>query len=94
VKGATAIIASLGFLAAANKGHSGISESQALVEVKNDYSSFVEPNFDKDFDFVHTDMKILPPATFESLQFSLDDTYLNYDVRDSYLQRQATPFAN
>jgi len=26
--------------------------------------------------------------------FSIDDTYLTYDMRDSYLQRQATPLAN
>jgi hypothetical protein len=37
VKGATAIIASLGFLAAANHGSNTLSDSQALVEVKNEY---------------------------------------------------------
>lgn len=39
VKGATAIIASLGFLAAANHGQSSLGDSQALVEVRNDYIS-------------------------------------------------------
>ena len=39
VKGATAIIASLGFLAAANHGQSSLGDSQALVEVRNDYLS-------------------------------------------------------
>jgi len=43
----------------------------------------------KDFNVVHSDdIKSLPIAT-ESLNFSLDEAYLSFDVRDSYLQRQA-----
>ena len=30
----------------------------------------------------------------ESDQFSLNDTYLAYDLRESYLQRQSNPFGN
>ena len=51
----------------------------------------VEPsNFERDFDFVHNeDLKITLPPT-DSLNFSLEETYLSFNVRDSYLKRQAT----
>jgi hypothetical protein len=40
-------------------------------------------------------LKILPPNIGEGLHhFSLEDTYMSFDVRDSYLKRQATLLSN
>lgn len=36
----------------------------------------------------------MPPIGSEENPFSLEETYLNFDVRDSYLTRQATPMSN
>lgn len=43
--------------------------------------------FSGDFDFVHNeDLKILPPIIGEgSHHFSLEDTYMTFDLRESYL---------
>ena len=51
--------------------------------------------FSGDFDFVHNeDLKILPQSMGGGNNFSLEETYMTYDVRESYLQRQANPLAN
>ena len=40
------------------------------------------------------DLKILPPILADGHPFSLDETYMTFDVRESYLQRQANPLTN
>lgn len=93
VKGATAIIASLGIISAAQQA--GQPQSQALVEVKSENLIDRSKVFQRDFDFVHNEeLKILPPIGGGDNPFSLEETYLNFDVRDSYLTRQATPMSN
>jgi len=46
--------------------------------------------FTKDFNVAHSDDLKTLPISEESMNFSLDDAYLSFDIRDSYLQRQAT----
>jgi hypothetical protein len=47
--------------------------------------------FTKDFNVVHSEeLKTMPQSGIDSFNFSLDDAYLSFDIRDSYLQRQAT----
>ena len=95
-KGASAIIASLGFMAAANQAGGTTKHSQALVEVKNEYMPPEHQPFSGDFDFVHNeDLKIIAPMIGSGGHyFSLDDTYMSFDIRESYLQRQANPLSN
>lgn len=33
------------------------------------------------------DLITLPGSNFDSMNFSIDDAYLSFDIRDSYLQR-------
>ncbi len=74
VKGATALIASLGFIAAANQSTN--SHSQALVEVKSEY-------LPQDFDFSQNHELHLSAQDMQ--HFSLKDAYTTFDVRNSYL---------
>lgn len=52
-------------------------------------------SFTQDFDFVHNEsLKILPCPCDPNHHFSLDDTYMNYDLRESYLTRQSASLSN
>lgn len=74
-----AVSGGIGLMAAT--GIHGNQQSTSLMQIP-------EESFIQDFDFVgNKELEILPPCEVNQHHFSLDDTYLTYDVRDSYITR-------
>ena len=86
---ATSALIAAGMTFLDNVNHSN-GTSQALVEVKSEFMSLAalnDPDFGKPLlgpDYVHPG-KSLPLV--DPSEFSLDDIYQTFDLRDSYLQR-------
>ena len=94
IRGATALLG-VGIAAVAQTTQ-GNRASSALVQVNDEYLHERSP-FDINYDFVQNHgMQVLPcPCECNGgHDFSLDDTYLALDVRDSYLTRQSNQLAN
>jgi hypothetical protein len=87
MQGATAVLG-LGVMAVTQGAGSSTLQSQALTQVKNEFMPEKTEAF-QDFDFVHNEsLEILPcPCEPGHHNFSLDDTYMNFDMRESYLTR-------
>lgn len=92
---ATSALIAAGMTFLDNVNHSN-GASQALVEVKSEFMSLAalnDPDFGKPLlgpDYVHPGegLPLVDPS-----EFNLNDIYQTFDLRDSYLQRQAMPLA-
>lgn len=83
VRGATAVIG-LGVMAATNFTGNKAVPSQALVQVDN---QFMAERTEGAFDMAAYGDGYPPCPCDPNQHFNLDDTYLTFDVRDSYITR-------